>query len=716
MEQSNNLIVRPQAAKVFGLVQIVVNVLAGYHHIYDPVGEGCPVRGADRNLTFGMPFDTVLLPFLSVQYCCLRRRSVKLSLRTKLIGSFLLVILTSGSIATLVGVRLIGKRMVGQVQDKVRLDLNSARVIYQESVGDVRDVVRHTSIRFFVRNALAERDLGKLTPHLEQIAQSENLDILTLTDGRGTVLFRTRNQTIKGDGQATNPLVRKVLDERKVAASTEVVARDQLLKEGKDLCDLATIQLVPTPKAVFTDRTEETSGMMILAAAPVLDGGGEILGVLYGGKLLNRNYALVDKIKETVYQGEVYNGKDMGTATIFQGDVRISTNVETTEGKRAIGTRVSQEVHDRVLVGGKPWIERAFVVNSWYITAYEPIRNVSGKVIGILYVGMLEQKFADMERKVLLAFLGIMLVGVVLSIGICYLLTGTLMRPINALVFAARKLGAGDLKQRVVPEEDTEEIGLLGRTFNMMASSIEERDEQLRQRAQEEVMKSERLAMIGRLSAGVAHEINNPLGGILLLSRLLLRKAPTAGTERENLERIANDAERCQKIVQGLLGFARQRQPKTEQLSLNDVVGKALSFVANQADLHNVEIVKNLQPNLPVASVDESQMVQVFVNLIMNAAEAMKGEGTLTITTKHVADAGRVEISFSDTGEGIPEENLARLFEPFFTTKEVGHGTGLGLSISHGIVERHGGTVSVSTRVGEGTAFVVSLPEYEGRR
>ena len=223
-------------------------------------------------------------------------------------------------------------------------------------------------------------------------------------------------------------------------------------------------------------------------------------------------------------------------------------------------------------------------------------------------------------------------------------------------------------------------------------------------------MKSEKLAMIGRLSAGVAHEINNPLGGILLLSWLLLRKAPSEGTERENLEMIANDAERCQKIVQGLLDFARQREPKTEPSDINDVVGTALSLLENQALFHNVRIVKSLQSKLPTANVDESQMVQVFLNLIMNAAEAMQGKGTLTVATKHVPDTGRIEISFSDTGEGIPEDNLPRLFEPFFTTKEVGHGTGLGLSISHGIVGGHGGVVSVKSRLGEGTTFTVSLP------
>jgi two-component system NtrC family sensor kinase len=621
------------------------------------------------------------------------------------------VILTCGLIATFVGVRLIGQRMMDQAQDKVRLDLNSARVIYEGAVGDVRDAVRHTSTRFFVRDALAAGNPAGLSPHLEKIRRNESLDILTVTDSEGMVLLRARNQAIAGDSRTANSLVRIALDEKKVLASTELIDSDELLKEGEDLRDLATIRLVPTPRATPTDREQVTSGMMIMAAAPILSADGEILGVLYGGRLVNRNYSLVDRIKETVYQGEIYRGKDMGTATIFLGDVRISTNVKTTHGERAIGTRVSREVRDRVLVGGEPWTERAFVVNSWYITAYEPIRNASGEVIGILYVGLLEQKFKDMERKVLLTFMGIIFVGVALTVGVCCLLTRSLMRPINELVLAARRLGAGDLKQRVQPEPNIEEIGLLGTTFNKMATSIQERDEQLKQRAQEEIMKSEKLAMIGRLSAGVAHEINNPLGGILLLSRLLLRKAPAGSTQKENLERIAGDAERCQKIVQGLLDFARQREPKAGPLNLNDIVEKALSLMQNHAVLQNVRIVKDLQPDLPPAEVDGGQVVQVFLNLIMNAVEAMNGDGTLTIATRYVRGAGLIETSFTDTGEGIPADSLPRLFEPFFTTKEIGHGTGLGLSISHGIVERHGGTISVQSSVGKGSTFVVSLPK-----
>ena len=638
---------------------------------------------------------------------------MRLSLRTRLLGSFLIVLITCGTIATVVGVKMIGEGIVRQAQDKVRLDLNAAHWAYEEALNDVRDAVRHTAGRFFVERALEVGDVGGLAAALEDIRRRESLDVLTLTDSRGRVLLLARNPTVKGDNQAGRPILAKALAEKQAVASTEIVTREEILREGEDLAVRAHLRFVPTPRAKATDKSKETSAMMFNAAAPILGERGKLLGVLYGGRLLNRGYGLVDRIKETVYLGETYGGREMGTATIFQGDLRISTNVRTENGERAIGTRVSVEVYDRVLVEGRPWIERAFVVNDWYITAYEPIRNISGEVIGILYVGMLERKFTDMKRNAVLIFLGISLAGIALSVAICCFLSRTLTRPVNALALAAQRLAAGNLRERVNPDDSIAEFETLGRTFNLMASSIEERNEDLRQRAQEEVMKSERLAMIGQLAAGVAHEINNPLGGILLFSRLLLRKAPAEGVERENLERIAREAERCQKIVQGLLEFARQREPKTEPLDVNGLVEKSVALLENQAVFHNIEIVRQLQSGLPPVRVDLPQMQQVFVNIIMNAAEAMEGKGVLSISTAEVREAGRVEVSFTDTGPGISEENLGRLFEPFFTTKEVGHGTGLGLSISHGIVERHGGTLSVRSRAGEGATFVISLPRAE---
>jgi len=639
---------------------------------------------------------------------------MRLSLRTRLLASFLVVILVTGATAVVVAVWMIGETIVKQAQEKVRLDLNSARVVYQGAVDGVRNAVAHTAVRFFIRDALARGEVAGLGPELVEIRRREGLDTLRLTDARGEVLLRAGNPAVKAASRASNELIQRTLSRKVALACTQIVSREELLEEGEDLAQRAYLRLVPTPRAKPTHETENTSGMMIVAAAPVLSERGELLGLLYGGKLLNRHFDLVDKVRDTVYSGEMYGDKHVGTATIFQGDVRVSTNVTTAEGERAIGTRVSEEVRERVLDRGQLWVERAFVVNAWYITAYGPIRDVSGDVVGILYVGMLERKFADMRRSALWAFVGVSLGGIALSVAICCFLARSLARPANDLARAAQRLAGGDLKQRVQPNDSTREIGMLGRTFNFMAASIADRDEQLRRRAQEEIMKSERLAMIGRLAAGVAHEINNPLTGVLTFGHLLREKENLDEQDKEDVDVIINETTRAAEIVRSLLDFARERAVEKAPLDVNDVVQQTVRLLGNRGASQQIAIHEDLTRNLPRVDGDMNQLQQVLLNLSLNACAAMPSGGTLSISTS-VGDGG-VLVRVADTGCGIRKEHLERIFEPFFSTKPVGKGTGLGLSISYGIVQQHGGDLKVQSEEGKGTTFTIVLPPAEDQQ
>ena len=187
----------------------------------------------------------------------------------------------------------------------------------------------------------------------------------------------------------------------KKIASTEILSERDLIKEGEELTERAYIKVIATPESNSIHKDAETSGMFIMAAAPVLGDEGKILGVLYGGRLLNHNNTVVDKIRDTIYENEKFNGKDVGVVTIFQNGIRISTNVKTETGNRAIGTLVSEDVYINVLLEGKSLSKILFAVNDWYITAYEPIRNISGNTIGVLGLGVLESKFKSMERHAL---------------------------------------------------------------------------------------------------------------------------------------------------------------------------------------------------------------------------------------------------------------------------------------------------------------------------
>jgi two-component system NtrC family sensor kinase len=223
-----------------------------------------------------------------------------------------------------------------------------------------------------------------------------------------------------------------------------------------------------------------------------------------------------------------------------------------------------------------------------------------------------------------------------------------------------------------------------------------------------QLVQSDKLASIGRLAAGVAHEINNPLGGITMYSHLALEDLPKESSSYQNLLKVVNLAERCKKIIKGLLDFSRQREFEIKSVNVNDIIEEIFSLVETQALFQNIEITKALDPNLPPIRGDKSQLQQVFINLTINAAEAMEDRGRLIVKSSVIDDF--IEIKFSDNGTGIPPENIEKIFEPFFTTKSEENGTGLGLAVSHGIITEHKGTISVESTLNEGTTFTIKLP------
>jgi two-component system NtrC family sensor kinase len=639
----------------------------------------------------------------------LRKGRVRTSIATRLILSFLLVIMIISVAFMAAGVQLIRNRIINETQDRVRHDLNAAREIYLSELRHISDVIRGAADRTLLIDMLLSGNTEYAATELRYVRQREGLDILTITDPAGIVLLRTSNGGHVGDDQSRDVLVETVLETMQPVTATVIVQAEDLQYESPQLAERAHMRFIDTPMARVRDENEETAGMMLKAAAPIVDNVGQLIGVMYGGVLLNLNFNIVDEVKQTVYEEVTYKGQDIGTATIFQDDVRISTNVKNEDGSRAIGTRVSEAVYDLVVRDGQPWIDRAYVVNNWYITAYEPIRDINNQVIGILYVGILEQKYVDIQSQMILIFLAITLLGTFASMALSYFIARRISVPIGRLVSASSEVALGNLDAKVeVASHD--ELGDLANTFNLMASALKERDEKLKAFATKKIMESERLALIGQLAANVAHEVNNPLQGIVTYSHLLLERSDVDDPTREFIQRIVTQSNRCRDIIRGLLDFSRQRKPDKTVCNVNSVLQECIALVEDQALFHNIQIVKQFDNDLPMAVIDPSQIERVFMNLIINAAEAMEGGGRLTLVTRSENDHRHIEVSFTDTGNGIPEENMERLFEPFFTTKDPGHGTGLGLAISYGIVKEHRGTISVESEVGKGTTFTVSLP------
>jgi signal transduction histidine kinase len=236
------------------------------------------------------------------------------------------------------------------------------------------------------------------------------------------------------------------------------------------------------------------------------------------------------------------------------------------------------------------------------------------------------------------------------------------------------------------------------------ARMIEEQKSQYDQLA----LHTEKLSALGRMAAGIAHEINNPLAGILLYSSRMRKKVTEEGPIKEGLDVIVQETQRCKGIIQDLLEFSRDKEPEKAEASINNIIEKALGILENEFRLRHITVEKNLSGAMPAILLDVNLMQQVFVNLLINAVEAIDEDGVITIQSYVNADRKMVDVSVADTGGGIPPDDMAKIFEPFFSTKN--NGTGLGLAVSYGIVQKHQGNIQVSSQLGEGTCFTVEIP------
>ncbi|MGD0484162.1 MAG: cache domain-containing protein [Gemmatimonadales bacterium] len=624
------------------------------------------------------------------------------SIALRLMSGFLVIIVIISAVFSYVGVRFIDSRVVAEAQRRVASDLSAAREMYGAQLLGIEQLVQLTAGRLFLRDALVAGRPRRAATVFGEVPRREHLDLLVLTDGRGRVLLRPGHPGLVGDDRSGDPLVRAVLARREAVAGTSLVGAEELRRERPDLMDRACCARPgAAPGAVV--------GMLLHAAAPVEDAAGRLIGVVYGGVLLNGRADLVDRIQEAVFQDPPYEGKAVGAATLFLGDTRISTTILNADGTRALGTRIDPGVYHQVVREGRPWVAPTFAVGDWYLAAYAPLADVGGANVGMLGVGILEAPYLALKRHSRLVFLGITLSAAGLTVGLSYLISRSLSVPLRHLVEASRRLAHGELDTAVaVPE--VAEFAELAESFNAMATALRMRDEKLHDFARRKIMESERLALIGQLAADVAHELNNPLQGIVTYSHLLREKGPANEAAQGWVDKIIIQADRSTKIIRGLLDFARPRTPLKRPTKVNVLLEECIALVENQAQFHNIEVVKQFRTDVPEVVIDPSLMQQVFLNLIINAAEAMDGGGRLALTTCYDPIARTVEVGFVDTGHGIRPEDVDRVFEPFFTTKEVGHGTGLGLAISFGIVKEHHGAISVESEIGKGTAFIVSLP------
>jgi signal transduction histidine kinase len=614
---------------------------------------------------------------------------------------------------------LINASIVNQTQKKIRNDLNAARVVLDQEQLRVYETVRFTARSLPMIDALQTADRESLGKLLAETRQQERLDILNITDPQGKNLLQTGGEQLADVAD----FVTRTLADGPVQGAV-LMSEAELEREDPDLALRARIY-----DHAAENEPLERRGMFLVAAVPLLDQSGRPIGCLYGGVMLNNNLALVDRINELVYGQDEFAGVAIGSATIFLEKLRIATTVRLENGKRALGTQVSQQVAEAVLQRGKNWLDRALVVNEWYLTAYEPIIDGKGQAIGALYVGMLEKPLVAVKKRAFSTLFGLLIVGCLFGGLLAGWFARRLSKPILALASSAEKIASGE-RDVSLPVAGQDEIGHLTAAFADMTNALRVSDQELQElnrqleekvakrtsqleekslqliETQEQLLRQEKLAAIGSLASGVAHEINNPAAIIRGNVEILQLSLADDASEREELAEIMKQVERISLITQNLLSSSREQNINPESVQIPALLDEILEQLNHQTPMTGIEVEKTFAAELPAVEGDRERLRQVFTNILLNAAQAMPGTGKLRLSGTVEGHWARIQIT--DTGLGMNESVRAKIFDPFFTTKS--SGTGLGLSVSYGIIRAHGGSIAVSSSEGQGTVFQIDLP------
>ena len=574
-------------------------------------------------------------------------------------------------------------------------------------------------------------DTGQLPALLE--AEDDGFDFIYYISPEG-VAIPAHNGTAPLD-PARWPVVRHALSGRG-GTEIDIFNAADLAEISPALARRARLPLVPTQGALPSTRTQETRGMVVHTAIAVTAGE----GTLVAGVLLNRNLDFIDTINALVYPEASLTEGSRGTTTLFLEDVRVSTNVRLFENVRALGTRVSKEVRAAVLDEGRTWLDRAFVVNDWYISAYEPLIDSFGARVGMLYVGFLDSPYRAAKAQTLWLISGGFLFLLAVSVPLFLRLARGVFKPLEDMVSTISRVEAGDLSARTGLKDAHNEVSRVSAHLDTVLEQVQERDQRLREWADEledrveartvalkeanqrleattqQLVVSEKLAAIGEITASVAHEINNPVaviqGNVDVIHETL---GPQAAPLKTEFSLVFEQVHRINTLVNKLLQFARPEEfaGNVGTHSPNEVIEDTLPLVQHLFSKVKISLNQSLNATREVA-INRTELQQVLINLMVNAIQAMPNGGALRIETQDHAAKARsgVLITIADTGVGMPPEVIEHIFDPFYTTKKA-EGTGLGLSITKKLISRSGGEIWVESRVGEGATFFIFLEEAD---
>jgi len=650
-------------------------------------------------------------------------------IRNKLFRGFAILVVVFGVLSAVIGLGLIKNQVIKEAQIRVELDLGSAWSVQNSKLYEIETVLRLAASKQIIVDTCSAHDWANQEVHnrLEMIRVNFGLDFLSIVSTRGEVVIRSTPPYNKGDFKLSSTPLLKAL-QGKTVTSIELMSQNELEREQEGLSESAFMALENTPYSRPCQKTVETRGMVMMGSVPI-EKGNQILGAIYGGVLLNRNYDVVDKIKNVVFKDEEYNGVPTGTATIFLNDCRISTTVRLANGNRALGTRASKEVADRVLDNGKRWVGRAFVVKDWYLTAYDPIRNSRNEIIGMLYVGLLEKPFKALIRSTILRY-GILSISVlVVALILAFFLAGRISKPLHTLAVTAEKMQRGEKPEEIKSDNASKETERLIQAFNGMAEALTEREEKLKEANKKSEDANLSLKNINRsymeTLGFISHELKSPLATIMNYVYLIRERKFGDLTEKQKkgMKNIDNNVKLIVEMVRHYLNLSRIENGELEPIPsrvelMDEVLLPLLESYEEETSVRNITLQNNIEKDI-ILHTDLNMTREVFENLISNAIKYGREGGTIRLDAKNTENF--VKFSVFNEGEGIPPEKIKNLFQKFSRLEdEKTHrrqkGTGLGLFITKNIIKSHGGEIKVQSKYHEWIDFQFTLPVYKKQK
>lgn len=647
------------------------------------------------------------------------------TLRQKVVTALVLMVFVLGIMFLFTGYTLIRSMVLRQAQEYVESALRVARSEYDHRLDTVHLILQLISSKTTLLEAMKRNDDTFITARLKAMKEHYGLDYITVLDKDGRVFTRAGYPHNIGDIASVDSIVAEAMNGIE-ARGTVVIPREILEVLAEGLAQKAHLDIVPTPKSKISVLKRIDSGMALEAAVPIWDGDKQI-GSIYGGVLLNRNDALVDEIQETVFHNWFYEGRPLGAVTIFDWDTRIATTVRNVDNSRAIGTTVSSEVYDRVLTEGLPWVGKAFVVRDWYLSAYEPIYDPARKIIGIIYVGVLEKKFADYEATLILRFGLTAALWAVAALILSYGLLSRFVRSIKRLARASEQVAEGQFPAKIHEERQYWEIYHLTRAFNAMVQQIKERNDRLREMNSELSQINEDLKKQNKnymeLLGFVVHELKTPINSITFgLSSMMAQSVGQLNERQKKLaDIIMRNASYLNAMIRNYLDLSRIEKGElvitaSKVLLDEDVIEPIRYQLAPQLEVTGKTIVDQVPKGVEV-EVDLDLMKVVVNNLLSNAIKYGNPGTEIRLLFEDLGQA--VQVDVWNEGPGIAAASLKHLFDKFtdlVSKNAMGRrGTGLGLFITKEIIEKHGGAIWAESEEGKWIKFRFRFPKTMAR-